>query len=163
MRYPWHATYHFGLFFSNNYDENKYISFQDLHVSRGVICQNFRLIFIGPMKEKWWILIPGAMCHLTCRHVDLAAVSRPSASPLLTLRPIVKRFLVLPEIHDRVIGNYRKLTKVLFFFMWFLNRRDSRVSDDTKMAAMRETLVFVILNICCTLRNFNANKNTFRG
>ena len=50
MRYPWHATYHFGLFFCNNYDGNKYISFQDLHDPRGVIFQNFRLIFIGPMK-----------------------------------------------------------------------------------------------------------------
>ena len=45
-----------GYFF-NNYDGNKYISFQDLHDPRGVIFQNFRLIFIGPMKVEWWILI----------------------------------------------------------------------------------------------------------
>ena len=34
-----------GYFFSNNYNGNKYISFQDLHDPRGVIFQNFRLIF----------------------------------------------------------------------------------------------------------------------
>ena len=43
--------------FSNNYDGNNYISFQDLHYPRGVIFQKFQLIFIGPMKGEWWILI----------------------------------------------------------------------------------------------------------
>ena len=57
LRYPWHATYYFGLFFSNNYDGKKHISFQDLHDPRGVIFPNFRLILIGPMEGKWWILI----------------------------------------------------------------------------------------------------------
>ena len=51
------ACDHFRLFFSNNYDGNGYISFQDLHDLRGVIFQNVRLIFIGPMKGEWWILI----------------------------------------------------------------------------------------------------------
>ena len=39
----------FWAIFSNNYDGNKYILFQDLHDPRGVIFQNFRLIFIGPI------------------------------------------------------------------------------------------------------------------
>ena len=34
-----------GIFFSKNYDGNKYISFQGLHDPRGVIFQNIRLIF----------------------------------------------------------------------------------------------------------------------
>ena len=57
MRYPWHATYHFRLFFSNNFDGNKHISFQDLYDPRGVIFQNVRFIFVGPMKGEWWISI----------------------------------------------------------------------------------------------------------
>ena len=39
-----------GIFFSKNYDGNKYISFQGLHDPRGVIFQNIRLFFIGPMN-----------------------------------------------------------------------------------------------------------------
>ena len=46
-----------GYFFPNNFDGNKYISFWDLHDPRGGGFQNFRLIFIGPMKGEWWILI----------------------------------------------------------------------------------------------------------
>ena len=34
-----------AFFFYDNYDGNKYISFQDLHDPWGVIFQNFRLIF----------------------------------------------------------------------------------------------------------------------
>ena len=44
-------------YFSNNIDGNKYISFQDLYDPRGVIFQNFRLTFIGPMKMELWIFI----------------------------------------------------------------------------------------------------------
>ena len=40
-------------FFSHNYDGKKYISFQDPHDLRGVIFQNFLLIFMGPMKGDW--------------------------------------------------------------------------------------------------------------
>jgi len=35
----------FWAIFFNNYDGNKYISFQDLYDPRGVIFQNVRLIF----------------------------------------------------------------------------------------------------------------------
>ena len=42
-----------GYFFSNNYDGNKYISFQDLHAPRVVIFPNFRLICIGPMSGRY--------------------------------------------------------------------------------------------------------------
>ena len=45
-----------GYFFSNNYDGNKYISFQDLRDPRGVIFLIFRLIFIVPMKGEWWMI-----------------------------------------------------------------------------------------------------------
>ena len=41
----------------NKYDGNEYISFQDIHDPRRVIFQNFRFIFIGPMKGEWWILV----------------------------------------------------------------------------------------------------------
>ena len=42
----------FWAIFSNNYDGNKYISFQDHHDPRGVIFENVLLISIGPMKGK---------------------------------------------------------------------------------------------------------------
>ena len=48
----------FWAIFSDNYDGNKYISFQDLLDPRGVIVLNFRLqVIIGPMKGEWWKLI----------------------------------------------------------------------------------------------------------
>ena len=46
-----------GYFFPNNYDGNKFMSFQDLYDPSEVIFQHFRLIFIGPMKGEWWVLI----------------------------------------------------------------------------------------------------------
>ena len=45
---PWHATYHFRIFFSNNFDGNKYISFKDHHGPRGY----FGPILDDRLKEK---------------------------------------------------------------------------------------------------------------
>ena len=45
-------TYHFRLFFSNNSNGNKYLSFQDLHDPRGVIFQNFSINFYILWKDS---------------------------------------------------------------------------------------------------------------
>ena len=60
-------TYHFRLFFSNNYNGNKYISLQDLHDPRGVIFQNFQLVLIGPMKVEWWMLYINLVCFFSTK------------------------------------------------------------------------------------------------
>ena len=41
MKYPWHATYHFGVIFSNNYDGNKYFIVHD----PGGNCSKFSINF----------------------------------------------------------------------------------------------------------------------
>jgi len=55
----------FQAVFFNNYDGNMYISFQDLHDSRGVMFQNVRSIFIGAYERGLVIIDITMSCDIS--------------------------------------------------------------------------------------------------
>ena len=100
-------THHFRLFFSNNYDGNKYISFPDLYDPRGYFFQNFRLIFIGPMKGDWLFLI----------HVP-SVTNRPGSTILLS---ILYELSYIIEIFRTCLSSYGIYLKRYIFYSTISN------------------------------------------